>query len=409
MRAKKILPIVLAMVLLASAVSMAVTPAGAQQAGIPCDDGDNELTKEELVNAILPYMLDGGAYSLDEVGDAAWVYAYWNVGGVGKPKRITDSTGREVTIYKPIKRIAVLNTDLAEAIVVLGAKDRVVGIGETMTKYKRFFPELSKLPSVGKWTEPDIEAILALNSDTVCAYAKWPKPENLEDKLPDTITVIRLDFYKAETLKEEMEELGYLLDKEEYADRYLEWHDEYVDVINEKVSEISEENKTRVFIDGGGGKVFGRRAYSTGTGMHDLCVVAGGIDIAEGYVEGYKDVQTEWILNQTPDVIVGLSYKGGYETDDDAKMKEHYDTIIGLPGFEEEVPAVINDSVYIMSNAFAFAPHYPAVLATMAKWLYPDLFDDFNPEAIHQEFIDEFMGIDYNVYEQGVFVYPEAS
>jgi len=87
-------------------------------------------------------------------------------------------------------------------------------------------------------------------------------------------------------------------------------------------------------------------------------------------------------------------------------MKGHYDEIIALPGFEN-VAAVQNDNVYIMSNGFAFAPHYPAALATMAKWLYPETFADLNPEEIHQEYIDTFFGIDFDVSEQGVFEYPQ--
>jgi len=129
---KKVLGIVLAMVLLASTVPLAVMPAAAQQAGIPCDDGDNELTKEELVNAILPYMLDGGTYTLDDVGDASWVYAYWD----GKPKTIVDDTstdtypnGKPVTIYKPIERIITLHSNSAEILKLLKSKDKKAPFG----------------------------------------------------------------------------------------------------------------------------------------------------------------------------------------------------------------------------------------------------------------------------------------
>ena len=102
-----------------------------------------------------------------------------------------------------------------------------------------------------------------------------------------------MDFYKAATLRDEILKLGDLLDRTELRDQYLEWYNQYVDEISKKVAEIPEENKTRVFIDGGKGKTFCRRAYSTGTGMHDLCVCAGGVNIAEGYVEGYADVEIE--------------------------------------------------------------------------------------------------------------------
>ena len=45
--------------------------------------------------------------------------------------------------------------------------------------------------------------------------------------------------------------------------------------------------------------------------------------------------------------------------------------------------------------------------AYLAKWLHPDLFKDFDPQAIHQEYLTRFMGIDYDLDEHGVFVYPE--
>jgi iron complex transport system substrate-binding protein len=373
------------------------------QAGIPGDaDGNDKLSLEELSDAVLSCMLEGHP-ELNDLRDAAHVYTYWN----GEPRSIVDSSGKKITIYRPIKSMVVLNSNLLEAIAVLNASEKVTGVAETITKYSRFFPEFSRLPSVGKWSEPDMEAILKLNPDAVCAYTAWPEPAGLEDKLPAALNVIRLDFYKAEALKAEMQKLGYLLEKEENAEKYLEWHERYVEAIKEKVSGISEENKTRVFIDAGGGKTFGRSAYSTGTGMNDLCVMAGGINIAEDHVKGYADVETEWILKEDPDIIVGISYKGGYETDNETLMKAHFDEILKLPGFDN-VTAVKNSRVYIISNSFAFAPHYPAALATMAKWLYPDIFKDIDPGAIHQEYIDRFQRIDYNVSRQGVFVYPDV-
>ena len=326
---------------------------------------------------------------------------------LGKERELTfiDAAENTATVKMPIERMVILNTDFAEAIAVLDEREKVVGVAHSMAEYARFFPELSVKTDIGDWSTPDIEAILACDPDTVCVYAKWPGTEKLDDKMPDGINIIRLDCYKAETQREEMIKLGYLLNKRERTDEYITWHDRYVDVINEKVSEIPDDEKVRVFIDSGGGKTFGRKAYSTGTGMHDLCVCAGGVNIAEGYVEKYADVETEWILEQDPDIIIGLSYKGGYETNDNTMMKEHYDDILALPGFAN-VAAVQNERVHIISNAFAFAPHYPASLAMMAKWLYPERFDDLDPEAIHQEYMDTFIGIDFDVSEQGVFEYP---
>jgi len=48
-------------------------------------------------------------------------------------------------------------------------------------------------------------------------------------------------------------------------------------------------------------------------------------------------------------------------------------------------------------------------IAYTAKWFYPELFEDLDPKAIHQRYLTEFQKFDYDVYEHGVFVYPEPS
>jgi len=46
---------------------------------------------------------------------------------------------------------------------------------------------------------------------------------------------------------------------------------------------------------------------------------------------------------------------------------------------------------------------------SFAKWLYPDLFGDLDPEQVHQEYIDRFQNVDYDLKEHGAFVYPPMS
>jgi len=325
---------------------------------------------------------------------------------VGKEGELTfvDARGESVTVRLPLKRIVVLNPDACEAIRALGSKERVVGVTSRMKDCPRFYPELSERVSVGSSFSPDIEQIIALNPDAVFAYSQWPSTEKLEDKLPADMKVIRLDFYIARKVKGEINILGYLLGAQDKASEYIEWHDRYVNEIIERVSEIPDDERTTVFTEGGGGKEFGRRAYANGTGLFDLSVMAGGKNIA-AELEGYTDVETEWILTQRPEVIVSLVYGCGYETDNKSEMEERYNKIIELPGFKEEVPAVINNRVHIIDNDF-FGPSYVYGLAYMAKWLYPEIFSDFDPQAIHQEYINKFCGIDFDVSKQGAFVYP---
>jgi len=421
---RKVISCILVMVLLASAVPMAVMPTGAQGIVVPGDKEpyDKIISKDELASVIIPYMLgESGHLGLEKVREIAHIHVYY-------PRAITDSGDGTVTIYKPIERIVTLNSDCAEAIRAIGAKDRIVGIESATAKSKTFFPEISTLPSVGMGSSPDIaEAVLTLHPDILIAYAPGiynPGHEALEDKLEPTVTVVRLNFYKPETLGDDVLNLGYLLDEEENAGKYLKWRDVYVDKIEDKVSTILEEkDRPKVFIDYGQSPLSIERITSaSGTGNHQLCEKAGGANIAAnlppGFAPGYPLVSAEWVMNQTPDVIIGQAsgYNtrgGGYETDDDGALEAYYYEIIELLAKPvDPIPAVANDSIYIIQGDVAGGLAEIVGLAYHAKWFHPELYSDLeeedplkDPQEIHQEYIDNFCGIDFNVREHGVFVY----
>jgi len=42
----------------------------------------------------------------------------------------------------------------------------------------------------------------------------------------------------------------------------------------------------------------------------------------------------------------------------------------------------------------------------MAKVFLPEAFADLDPEAIHQEYITRFLGEDFDLDRDGVFLYP---
>ena len=372
------------------------------------------VSRAEVTDAIMAYMkatyLDEEVeehLDKEELRKLACLYFYHG----RYPRTIVTATGENVTIYKPLKRMVVLNTDIAEAIRVLGAKDKIVGISDTIEKRTIFFPEISKKQVVGSWKEIDPEAVLRLEPDAVFAYGTWPGPEYIEDKLPPSVTVIRLDFFKPEELREGMETFGYLLDEEANASRYLEWHDKYVGEIEDKVSDILEDEKPKVFLDKSKmDSISERKTFSKGAGMHQLCELAGGDNIAitAELVGTYPTIETEEILEQDPAVIVGLSRKGGYKTDDESGLEEEYKRIVKLPGFGN-VTAVEDDRVYLIDGSITFGAVYPVGLAYMAKWFYPEKFEDFYPQAIHQEYVDNFCGIEFNVTKEAVFVYPQMS
>ena len=179
-------------------------------------------------------------------------------------ERLIDGTGEQltlkaytiyeelmnITIPMPVESIAVLNLACAESVRGINAQDMVVGVGSSLVEgsNRDFFPEMIDLPTVGKWSEPDIEAIISLNPDIVIADLRTPDPEKLEDKLEGTgITVVRMGFTYPDYSSSEIMALGYILDRKDDARELNSFAGKYSDLIEERLSSIAESERPRVY------------------------------------------------------------------------------------------------------------------------------------------------------------------
>jgi len=326
---------------------------------------------------------------------------------LGKEKEITiiDTADRIVTVDKPVESVIVLTDDSAEAIRALGAKDEVVGVSTDITDEKVFFPELSCVRCVGDWNAPDHEMILSINPDLIISY-KSATVKYLVPQLGDTdIPLVALDFYREDVMTEEFEKLGYILGKRAEAERYSDFFSGTRDMINDRVSEMQEGDRVKVYLEG----YSDYKTYVRGKGADVACTAAGGINIAADLEGHYPEVDSEWVMVQNPDVIVRLTPPSkiacGYAVDDPTEIIAKRDDVMSRPGWDH-TSAVEDGRVHMLLYEFGCSPRVPITIAYMAKWFYPDLFDDLDPQALHQEYIDDFCGIDYDVAEHGVFVYP---
>ena len=70
--------------------------------------------------------------------------------------------------------------------------------------------------------------------------------------------------------------------------------------------------------------------------------------------------------------------------------------------------AVEDGKVYLYAHEMQNTPRFVVGVAYLAKWFHPELFgDDFDPKEIHQQYLTDFMGVDYDLDEHGVCAYPE--
>ena len=73
--------------------------------------------------------------------------------------------------------------------------------------------------------------------------------------------------------------------------------------------------------------------------------IAGGKNIFAGHIPMYKntsyeygEIETEWVLDQNPEVIVGRAMGAGllaYEMDNSSSLEAYRNEIMSLPGFDK--------------------------------------------------------------------------
>lgn len=321
-------------------------------------------------------------------------------GGAQKAVIMEDAAGTQVKVRLPVKRLVVLTSDALEVIRSLGASDLVIGVYSGISKNGLFWPELKDRPKVGTWKEINYEQVVDLNPDAVLCYGARPG-RDMEKKLaPFGIQVIRLDFFKPDTLVKEVEILGRILGKEKQAGELAAW---YIDRLNHVEKFLKNElGRPKVYIEGDS-------SYHTtgpGSGGHDMCVSAGSRNIAAGLSIPYPEVTSEWIVAANPDVIVKATAKsaGGscYTMTDGRSLETIRTGIMSRPAWPY-INAVKQGRVHVIANEIWTGPRAVIGMYFLVRWFFPDAAADFDPDRLHKEYIEKFQKIPY----KGVYVYSD--
>ena len=347
---------------------------------------------------------------------------------VGKEKELTFLDGYEemVTVTKPVERIVSVWCTNNELLKVLDATDKLVGVDGGMTKKSTtLFPELSDLSGCGSWYTPDFEAILSLHPDI---YIPWVvttaetkssygimRKRYLEEKLQN-IPVLCIDnseYRTREYFVEEVRKLGYILDRKERAEEFIKFYKGCMSHIVERTESLSEDQKPKVWITSlffsGGQVTSSPYAYV----VFDPTDLAGARNIAAdmGPISPGANVDLEWVIEQNPDYIFLQIWAAGNRKSPYApdypisKAEEQVKVILKSPELAN-VNAVKNRRVYVVQYShFTKGPARSVCIAYMAKLFHPEIFEDLNPQEMHQEYVDQFLGIDVDVNSAN-FLYP---
>lgn len=254
---------------------------------------------------------------------------------------------------------------------------------------------------------PDIFVTLVTTKAEESLYSiSAAQQEDIEKLEPEGINVIMLALREPSELVRSVKMLGYILHQSDEAEEFIDFVEQVTNTIVERTKDIPDKDKPRVYIAN-------TQTYSTsgkGTAYSEYVEMAGGVSISadEPSFDGLSvKIDPEWLIVQNPDVIVfraSFPLLKGYGQDNVSVAKGVQTDVLNTPELAN-IRAIEDGRVYVFGQASTEAAYFLCV-GYMAKWFYPELFEDLDIEAIHQEYLDRFQRLDYDVSTQGAFMYP---
>jgi len=326
---------------------------------------------------------------------------------------IVDAQDRNVTLKVPIQRAICVNTGAIEIMRAIGVdiEERLIGVTSYAIKDPLYWPELQDKVSV-KYGSPDYEQIAQLNPDLVILYSRPKNEESFESFDDINVPVICIDCHDRDVLDSDVRILGELFGEKDSANDLIDWYSGYRDLIAERIEDLSDDERPRTLFFGYPDYYYPiLKVRTSESGDHALLADAGGINIAEDLLSttGTADVDPEWVMSQNPEIIVASVLGGGFsgysanETSIE-NMKTVRDTLLSDPAISS-TEASEDGKVLIVCTDLNRGPMEVAGMAFLAKYFYPDLFEDLQPEEILNEYFEDWQGISY----RGYYVYPTVS
>lgn len=279
---------------------------------------------------------------------------------------VTDDLGRQVELAKKPARIVVTSASFLEPLEAVGGADLVAGRPDSKTKMPAFAKDLT---SIGKVYQIDTEKIMACQPDLVIIN------KGMNEKLVDTlesngIKTLVLDMKSYEDVKREVGILAAVVGNPEKGSQLVASMEDKIAAVKAKIPQ----DKRRVAIIHSTSQ--GLTVQLEGSIAGSVAGMLGWENVASGMQPLAKNPDAapyslETLVEKNPEVLFITSM--GKMADIKAGMES---TLQG-PAWQS-VAAVRSQRVfYLPQELFLLSPgiHYPEAVETMAKCLYPEVFN----------------------------------
>jgi iron complex transport system substrate-binding protein len=275
------------------------------------------------------------------------------------PTEVTDQLGRVVVLDKLPNRIISLAPSNTEILFALGLADRVVAV----TDYCNYPPEAEAKPSIGGFSTPNIEEIVALSPDLLLATSIHEKKiiPQLENK---GLTALALSPKTIDGVLEAISLTGKVTGVPENASALATEMRRRIKAVTDKTASLPSEPRPGTFYI-----VWHDPLMTAGSGtlQDELIEKAGGLNIARELTD-YADISLEAVIVANPDVIIaGAGHGSGQDQPFQYAQVE--------PRLRD-TSARQNNHVYTIDADLASRPGPRIVegLEIFAQFIHPELF-----------------------------------
>lgn len=308
---------------------------------------------------------------------------------------VTDYTGANVTVPYPVNRIVVLSGTYAEVIYAMGAKDKIVATLGSVPFVS--FPDAVVIGPSSSAIPGSLETIFDLNPDLVLSDSGFISSfESTFEKIKSAGIPLYLDACGIpERIVPIVSNMGAILGNTTMANTINNNTLFYGNLVDQRLQNIPLSDRTAFYYE------WGHAWYSVaGASQANTFIVScGGLNIVTDNTVSFPTLSPEFVAESNPDVIIQQVPVIGNNLADyqDARTELMSRDIL------KDTKAVQDGRVYIYNPNLRTGLEYPIGKLYLAKWFYPDLFADIDPNAVFVQLIQQYFGIT----PEGVYFYPK--
>jgi iron complex transport system substrate-binding protein len=257
-----------------------------------------------------------------------------------------------------IHRVVSLAPNVTEILFALNLGDRVVGV----TRFDDFPPEVKKLPIVGGYIDPSVEAIAALKPDLVICVPNPGGRDRMEVLTRLGLPVLVLPEQHLQDVFVNIRFLGELFERKPAAEILTNAIKQRLQRVTAAIAGI---NAPRTIL------VYGHKpliAAGPGSFGDEMLRFAGGKNVVDNAVVRYPSLPMEEVIRLAPEVIIDASMSGSGAEISAPEATEFWNTW-------QVLPAIKNHRVHMFDSALWFrpGPRIAEGVERLARLLHPTL------------------------------------